>query len=173
MTAKNTTPKQRIELGSIPEPMSGCWLWEGRTFVDGYGSLKWGGKRRNFYAHRFSWEAHKGAIPDNLCMLHECDNPACVHPEHLFLGDRLANNRDRDAKGRKVQVRGSGHGMAKLTEDQARTIQASKLSGPELTRLYGISKAQVSAIRTGKAWTHLIGDDNEAIRSISFEFSKI
>jgi len=152
LTAKNTTPKERIDLGSIPEPMSGCWLWEGRT-VKGYGVFGWDGSPT--YAHRFSWTTYVGEIPDGLCVLHRCDNTFCVNPEHLFLGDRPANNKDRHEKGRFARQQGSQHGRSKLTEDEARQIQKSTLPGSELMELYGISKAQVSAIRTRRGWKHL------------------
>jgi hypothetical protein len=82
----------------MPEPNTGCLLWLGKVGTDGYGLFKVGGKRRA--AHRVSYEIHKGPIPPGLWVLHRCDTPACVNPEHLFLGTHADNMRDMVAKGR-------------------------------------------------------------------------
>lgn len=82
----------------------GCWEWQGRRFPFGYGAFylegQWNG------AHRASWRVHFGEIPDGLWVLHRCDNPPCVRPDHLFLGTHLDNVRDMCRKGRK-RPRGS------------------------------------------------------------------
>lgn len=82
-----------------------CWLWdEGSRDKDGYGSFrksKSPGQRRGpvVRAHRFSWELHNGPIPKGLWILHKCDNPPCVNPEHLYAGTRQDNANDiRDRK---------------------------------------------------------------------------
>jgi hypothetical protein len=85
----------------------GCWQWTGAATPDGYGFLARAinGERHPLRAHRFSWELHRGPVPEGLWVLHRCDNPRCVNPDHLFLGDRTANMRDCAAKGR---IRGGG-----------------------------------------------------------------
>lgn len=90
------TPEQRF--WPKVEKSDGCWLWTSSTSGRGYGAF-WanGGRIR---AHRFSWELHNGSIPAGLWVLHHCDTPACVRPEHLFLGDRRANMLDAAKKGR-------------------------------------------------------------------------
>ena len=81
-----------------------CWLWQGATYCRmHYGCLGIGG--RTTRAHRFSWELHNGPIPDGLCVLHRCDVPRCVNPDHLFLGTKLDNMKDRTAKGRHWESR--------------------------------------------------------------------
>ena len=75
-----------------------CWEWQGSRKGGGYGSI--GIKGGTVAAHRASWVLTNGAIPDNLWVLHKCDNPPCVRPDHLFLGTRLDNVRDMCAKGR-------------------------------------------------------------------------
>jgi len=73
-----------------------CWLWTGGQ-IKGYGQISTPEKK---YAHRFSWEIHSGAIPVGLCVLHKCDVPLCVRPDHLFLGTDKDNTKDRIEKGR-------------------------------------------------------------------------
>ena len=77
---------------------SGCWVWVGNRIPQGYGTIGVGGKPVR--AHRYSWELHNGPIPDGLFVLHRCDNPPCVRPDHLFLGTALDNSRDCVDKGR-------------------------------------------------------------------------
>lgn len=91
------------------EKADGCWLWKGsRTGSMGYGYLHYGGKHKRSpkAAHRVSWELHNGEIPRGFFVLHKCDVPACVNPEHLFLGTREDNMRDAARKGR-LDVSGS------------------------------------------------------------------
>jgi len=73
-----------------------CWKWQGRCDSKmGYGNFDHPGVGK--LAHRYSWKLHHGNI-GNLCVLHECDNPPCVNPSHLFLGTKQDNNADCKAK---------------------------------------------------------------------------
>lgn len=74
----------------------GCWFWTG-GLTKGYGQTN---VPKHTYAHRFSWQIHKGPIPAGQCVLHHCDTPRCVRPDHLFLGTDGDNTRDRIKKGR-------------------------------------------------------------------------
>jgi hypothetical protein len=73
----------------------GCWIWCGGQDKNGYGIIRAGQR-----AHRRSWELHFGPVPKNLWILHHCDNPSCVRPDHLWLGTVTDNNADMIAKGR-------------------------------------------------------------------------
>lgn len=87
----------------------GCWLWMKALNGDGYGHFYTGSKIDK--AHRASWRFHRGDIPSGMSVLHSCDNPRCVNPDHLFLGSQRDNvidmaqkkrhwcNRDRCIKG--------------------------------------------------------------------------
>lgn len=100
---KKPTVRQRFEMFIMPEPMSGCWLWTGALIGGGYGAFF---TDHQWKAHRFSYQIHKGDIPDHLMVRHTCDQASCVNPDHLFLGTHQDNmddkvRRNRQAKGRK------------------------------------------------------------------------
>jgi len=134
----------------------GCWEWIGDRHEFGYGRL-WISDvpRRYVYAHRFSYEMTNGPIgDDDLDVLHRCDNPPCVRPDHLWLGDQRENSRDRDSKDR---VRhGSKHANAKLTEKavtRARTLYATgAISKRALAKAFEVSPSTMDDAIDGKTW---------------------
>lgn len=78
---KRLSPQERFEMLHIPEPNSGCWLWIGGTATHGYGRIMVKGRRIG--AHRYSYELHKGPIPEGLQIDHLCRTRSCVNPDHL------------------------------------------------------------------------------------------
>lgn len=94
---RTLTPEIRrraIEHLSMPEPNTGCWLWLGSISTCGYGqtSAMLGGRA----AHRCSFKAFKGEIPDRMEVDHRCGNRFCVNPEHL----RALSHRDNVMSGK-------------------------------------------------------------------------
>lgn len=84
----------------IQKDESGCWLWAGSKNGRGYGEI-WKDGRKEM-AHRVSWMIHRGPIPIGVQALHKCDIPACVNPDHLFLGSQSDNIKDAIVKGRVI-----------------------------------------------------------------------
>lgn len=139
----------------------GCWEWSASRNGMGYGQFRVGSKRdgthRCALAHRVSWELANGPIPSCRCVLHRCDNPACVRPDHLFLGTRPENSADMVSKGRQRSGRmpGETNPFAKLTSDAARAIRErgrAGETGASLARAFGVSKATACRIIRGERW---------------------
>ena len=128
----------------------GCWEWQGYCTPDGYGQIWQNTSKHTVRVHRVMWEIVFGPIPDCLFVLHKCDNPPCANPSHLFLGTRIDNNADRDAKNR--NAKGEKHGMAKLTWEQVIAIRADSRSLRVIAKEYGITLRTVYHIHSGKTW---------------------
>lgn len=141
----------------IPEPNSGCWLWTEGLGKDGYGMAWDAAKKKTLGAHRWVYMLLVGPIPEGQKVLHRCDNPCCVNPDHLFLGTTADNNADMRAKKRHGY--GVRHGMNKITADEALAIRdAATYSGKSqrsIARTFGVSRSLVTHIKTGRLWKHL------------------
>ena len=132
----------------------GCWEWVGWS-KEGYGRISIG-KRVFRFVHRISWELHNGPIPDGLCVLHKCDNTKCVRPDHLFLGTKGDNNRDRHKKGRSASHAGEKNGRSKLSEQDVAEIRRLfvpwKYRYSDLAKQFGVSHSTINAILNGRTW---------------------
>lgn len=140
----------------ISDDVEACWLWAGSTTTRGYGSY-WH-NRKSRLAHRVSYEIHKGPIPPGLNVLHACDNPLCVNPQHLSVGDQVQNMGECSDRGRIGNQRGERNSSAKLTDQQVAVILAApnhRGVTSALARQFGVTPAAVSLIRRGKNWRHL------------------
>ena len=142
----------------IPEPNSGCWLWLGMQQVGKeYGLFCF--KQRTVKAHRASWEIYCGEIPVGMSVLHKCDNPPCVNPDHLFLGSQSDNIKDRVKKGRSRGPTGESAPLAKLTATKVielrRLHERNGVSVQDLADRFGIHKATVHKILKGNIWRHV------------------
>lgn len=150
-------PAHCPELGS-------CWLWTGTKDSYGYGYFQVA-PRTPRKASRVSWELANGPIEGGLWVLHKCDNPPCVRPDHLFLGTAQDNTDDMIRKGRRrsggplVPLRGRKNGMARLTSEQVleiRSLYAERAATQEaLAARYGIDQTTVSSVVRRKNWRHI------------------
>jgi excisionase family DNA binding protein len=125
-----------------------CWLWQGYTDKAGYGTFWVDGKKVR--AHRFAYELAWGPIPAGLCVMHRCDRPTCVNPNCLSVASNAENSADMTSKGR--QARGTKHGRTVLTEAQVREIRTLPGTLKEIGERFGISREQVSHIKSRKRW---------------------
>lgn len=149
------------------EKSDGCWLWTAHVNNMGYGEFHLKSENSTVeYAHRVSWVLHHGDIPADLEILHHCDTPHCVRPDHLFIGTQQDNMRDMVSKGRQGDTGSTGedHGMAKLTEDDVKEIRRRYIGGVnqfnpsnrrELAKEFGSAPAHVWQIYARKVWTHI------------------
>ena len=142
----------------IPEPNSGCWLWDGPYYRAGYGIFCCRGYAEK-RAHRFFYEYYVGPIPDGLFVCHKCDVPSCVNPDHLFVGSNADNMADMVHKGRSADLRGEKSSMAKLTSAAVREILTSDDSGAVLAAKFGVARSTVNAVMSGKTWKHVASSE--------------
>lgn len=160
------TLRERFDAKWKLDERSGCWLWTAtRTNPRrgaGYGRISSGA--RLIVAHRVAWELFRGPIPEGLRVLHACDTPPCVNPEHLFVGTQADNIRDMRAKGRLIPpppptpaqvLRGEDVATARLTEACVRAIRASAATHAELARRYGVTQQAIAAVRSRRTWRHV------------------
>lgn len=153
---------QSIHYASLEEALwanvtkaEGCWNWNGSVGNHGYGQVQY--MNQPYTSHRLSWELHCGPIPDDLQVLHRCDNRRCCNPGHLFLGTQADNVKDMIEKGR--NDRGEAVSTSKLTEAQVKEIRFSSKPQDLLAAEFGISQAHVSNVQTGKRWKHIESGD--------------
>jgi hypothetical protein len=149
--------KNRFYDKFIPEPNSGCWLWLAtRNAINGYGRMGFCGLTT--YAHRVSWVLYNGEIPLETCVLHRCDNPICVNPEHLFLGSTQDNIDDKINKMRHMVKSGCDytHLNAKLTPDEVRRVRKETGTANEVAIRLGINVSCVRHIRKKETYKHVL-----------------
>ncbi len=129
-----------------------CWDWQASKNKQGYGRFSVDNKL--MYAHRFSYTIHNGEIPENLFVMHTCDNPSCVNPRHLKVGTHQDNMDDKCAKNRQARMFGEDNPASKLTTEQVHDIRTKRIAGVEFAELYGVDKSQISRIQNNLKWVN-------------------
>lgn len=149
-----------------------CWNWTGAKQWTGRGSFGLAG-RQTILAPRFSYQLHFGPIPNGLNVLHRCDNPACVRPDHLFLGTQQDNVADMWTKGRgpigdqrgtithpERIIRGEQHPKAVLTEELVKTLRDTYAAGgitmAALAVRYQVHERTIHGAITRRTWKHVL-----------------
>lgn len=158
---RGSTPEERfwkrVDKKHGHGPNGDCWIWLASCNKNGYGQVQFSDLSTS--THRVSYELVHGPIGNNYvdCVLHSCDNPPCVNPDHLFMGGRKDNVADMVSKGRMAGAKGEKNCKDVLTEAQVMEIFKSDASNVDLGEEYGVAPTTISAIRTQRNWKYLTG----------------
>lgn len=133
-----------------PEALTGCHLWTAGVDRKGYGKFWFDGATR--VATHAAWMLAYGHRPDGF-ILHTCDTPSCVNPDHLFIGTAADNIADKVAKNR--QAKGESMALAKLTEQDVRHIRCANQSLDDLATVFGVHRTLIWQVKAGKIWKHV------------------
>lgn len=133
-----------------------CWLWTGYKNIYGYGVMHLK-PHVKIFAHRLSYSLFVNTvIPAGLHVLHSCDNPACVNPNHLRAGTRNDNMTDMVLRGR--SLKGERHNISKLKEDniiEIRYLAKSGMNSPEIAKMFNVSESNIRHIANRHTWKHV------------------
>lgn len=149
------TIKERLDQYSIPEPFSGCLLWAGAAARRGYGVLNLRGSLHS--AHRLSYEEYIGPIPAGFFCLHKCDTPACINPNHLYLGTHKDNMKDMKSKHRSnAGEKCSNHVLTNEQIEEIRSLYRYGVNGyKKLGKQFGVDWSAIYKVVKRKRWKHI------------------
>lgn len=131
---------------SITNDPNQCWLWTASSNKKGYGHVWWDGNIQQ--SHRVAWKVTFGEIPNDLLVLHNCDNPPCCNPYHLFLGTNQENSDDKNSKNRGRWFSGEENTNHKLSDAQVYEIRRRYAAGEnssynQLSKDFGVNKSHI------------------------------
>ena len=141
--------QERILKHSNQATENGCWIWNVAVSKVGYG-ICGSEEQKTKSAHRTSYEAFVGKIPEGKVIAHICDNRLCVNPAHLWLATHKENSQDMVNKKR--SARGERCGKSKLNEEQIKFIRESDLSHRKLGAMFNVSHANIGYIKRNATW---------------------
>ncbi len=149
--AAKKRPTIQAEFERRVQQSDGCWEWTGLKDKDGYGLLSYA--RRNYRANKLALQFDGRPVPAGMYACHTCDNPGCVRPSHLYPGTPQQNADDAYVRDR--NQRGERHYAAKLRDNDIKTTRSSFETDEDIARIYGVSRSNISQIRSRKTWRHV------------------
>jgi hypothetical protein len=135
---------------------NGCWEFNGARDYNGYGLIRFNTKVTR--ASRVAYEVWVGEIPSGLCVLHKCDNPCCVNPNHLFIGTLKDNSQDswNKGRGRAPGIKGERNTVCEKYDydivKEVRQLHIEGTSQREISRRFNIPPTSVFNIVRHKSY---------------------
>lgn len=139
-----------IEKVRFAPELDGCWVWVGARYTKGYAQMRFGKKQKRG-SHISLLLFKRLVVPKGKGACHTCDNPPCVNPDHLYVGNQKQNTADSINRGRYKFC----HMPRKLTAAKVKEIRSSTELGYVIAKRMGVSPQMVSDIRTWKGWKHV------------------
>lgn len=142
----------------VLNPSTWCWEWQGVKDRDGYGQF--GYENKIVLVHRLAYQFYYQCSEEEMkgkIVMHICDNPSCVNPDHLKLGTQKDNVQDCVQKGRRANQKGQDNFNAKLTQyqvDKIRELASFGMSQEQLAKMFNVSRRTIHNIRNYKSWNH-------------------
>ena len=148
--------KDKRVLPIVVDEKTGCWIFQGVKNPKGYGVAKVHGEK--WLAHRLAYMHYKGSIPKGMLVCHSCDNPPCVNPNHLFLGDNRHNMVDMALKGRGGKLKGQTHVQSKYIDplEFQKALDELGQDYDALAERFGCSYGYVIRYLRGETWQKFV-----------------
>ena len=149
--------EERFHMHTVYE--DDCIVWTGSKTKAGYGRITItpeGELGQTKFAHRVMYEMQNGPIEEGLIVMHSCDNPSCVNPNHLTLGTHKDNFEDSVTKGR-MKIKGEEHPCSKLTNKDVikiRKLINEGMRNKDILKLYQVHHSVISNIKYNRSRKH-------------------